>query len=168
MVMLDVVARLLAYYNSPFNPLKSTPTFILDVFSPPNFGGRVLSAVCMYMLAAALLKACQIWWTAQNVVAVLTSDTPDVLSHAAVRARNGGVLLASCFQPDRLAVLSRLEGSFVKLSHSQVQPVPPKCKGEFDLLAVLSPLEGSFVKLSHSQVQPVPPKCKGEFDFQQV
>eukprot|EP00884_Botryococcus_braunii_P018283 jgi/Botrbrau1/5138/Bobra.0172s0010.1 len=54
-----------------------------------------------------------------NVVGVLTSDTPDVLSHAAVRARNGGVLLASCFQPPRLAALSRMEGSFIKLSHSQ-------------------------------------------------
>lgn len=56
----------------------------------------------------------------QNVVGVLTSDTPDVLSHAAVRARNSGVLLASCFQPPRLAALARMEGSFIKLSHSQV------------------------------------------------
>jgi alpha-glucan,water dikinase len=42
-----------------------------------------------------------------GVTAVLTADTPDLLAHAAVRARNAGVLLATCYEAP---VYERLKG----------------------------------------------------------
>ena len=39
------------------------------------------------------------------MVALLTADTPDVLSHVSVRARNLGVLFASCFDPSVLEAI---------------------------------------------------------------
>ena len=54
-------------------------------------------------------------------MAVITSDTLDVLCHAAVRARNSSVLLASCSQPQALAELAGLAGSHVSLTISQVR-----------------------------------------------
>ncbi|WVZ52550.1 hypothetical protein U9M48_003598 [Paspalum notatum var. saurae] len=47
-----------------------------------------------------------------GVVAVLTPDMPDVLSHVSVRARNSKVLFATCFDPE---ILSELEQSDRKL-----------------------------------------------------
>jgi alpha-glucan,water dikinase len=44
----------------------------------------------------------------QGVTAVITSDTPDLVSHVAVRARNAGVLFATCWESatyDRLKAL---------------------------------------------------------------
>eukprot|EP00972_Heterocapsa_arctica_P085557 12610863-Heterocapsa_arctica.AAC.1 len=44
-----------------------------------------------------------------GVQAVLVRDAasaPDILSHCAVRARNSGVLLATCFDPD---ITARIE-----------------------------------------------------------
>ena len=35
----------------------------------------------------------------EGVTAVITLDTPDLLSHVAVRARNAQVLFATCFEP---------------------------------------------------------------------
>jgi alpha-glucan,water dikinase len=43
----------------------------------------------------------------EGVTAVVTSDTPDLVSHVAVRARNAGVLFATCFDP---ATVDRLKG----------------------------------------------------------
>lgn len=53
---------------------------------------------------------------------MITTDTLDVLCHAAVRARNCSVLLASCCQPDALSGLRSLAGSHVNLSISQARP----------------------------------------------
>ncbi|KAK9807043.1 hypothetical protein WJX72_011773 [[Myrmecia] bisecta] len=52
----------------------------------------------------------------ENVVAVLTSSTTDVLSHVAIRARSQGVLLASCFDAAELDRLRQLEGHTVSVS----------------------------------------------------
>jgi alpha-glucan,water dikinase len=54
-----------------------------------------------------------------GVQAVLVKDAasaPDILSHCAVRARNSGVLLATCFDPDITArIESELAGQWVKV-----------------------------------------------------
>ena len=45
----------------------------------------------------------------EGVTAVLTTDTPDLVAHVAVRARNGGVLLATCFEPELYRQLKGLK-----------------------------------------------------------
>ncbi|KAM0844458.1 hypothetical protein ACQ4PT_057025 [Festuca glaucescens] len=45
-----------------------------------------------------------------GVVAVLTPDMPDVLSHVSVRARNSKVLFATCFDPNILSELEQNKG----------------------------------------------------------
>ncbi|GAA0171245.1 kinase [Lithospermum erythrorhizon] len=50
-----------------------------------------------------------------GTVAVLTPDMPDVLSHVSVRARNGKVCFATCFDPNILADLQAREGKFLRL-----------------------------------------------------
>jgi hypothetical protein len=49
----------------------------------------------------------------QGAAAVLSGGTIDVLCHAAVRARNTGVLLAACRSAAGLAALRDLEGQVV-------------------------------------------------------
>ena len=44
----------------------------------------------------------------QGVVAVVTGNAPDVLSHAAVRARNSSVMLAACHEEGPLQQLRGL------------------------------------------------------------
>ena len=53
-----------------------------------------------------------------GVVAVLAGDAPDVLSHLAVRARNGGVLLAASFGGAGLDDVRALEGRWVDAATS--------------------------------------------------
>ncbi|VFQ89956.1 unnamed protein product [Cuscuta campestris] len=50
-----------------------------------------------------------------GAVAVLTPDMPDVLSHVSVRARNGKVCFATCFDPNILADLQAKEGKILSL-----------------------------------------------------
>lgn len=50
-----------------------------------------------------------------GAVAVLTPDMPDVLSHVSVRARNGKVCFATCFDPKILADLQANEGKLLHL-----------------------------------------------------
>ncbi|KAL6640194.1 hypothetical protein ACP70R_022043 [Stipagrostis hirtigluma subsp. patula] len=50
-----------------------------------------------------------------GVVAVLTPDMPDVLSHVSVRARNCKVLFATCFDPDILFELQQKEGKLISI-----------------------------------------------------
>jgi alpha-glucan,water dikinase len=47
--------------------------------------------------------------------AIITTDSPDLLSHVAVRARNSRVLFASCFDPHFYAELLALEGQGITL-----------------------------------------------------
>ncbi|XP_059633696.1 alpha-glucan water dikinase, chloroplastic isoform X2 [Cornus florida] len=50
-----------------------------------------------------------------GVVAVLTPDMPDVLSHVSVRARNSKVCFATCFDPSILADIQAYEGKYLHL-----------------------------------------------------
>ncbi|CAO2038492.1 unnamed protein product [Urochloa humidicola] len=50
-----------------------------------------------------------------GVVAVLTPDMPDVLSHVSVRARNGKVLFATCFDLEILSELQRYDGKLISV-----------------------------------------------------
>lgn len=50
-----------------------------------------------------------------GAVAVLTPDMPDVLSHVSVRARNGKVCFATCFDSQIFSDLQSAEGKFVSL-----------------------------------------------------
>jgi alpha-glucan,water dikinase len=50
-----------------------------------------------------------------GVVALLSGDCPDVLSHLSVRARNMRVLFAACHDPAGLDALAALEGARVEL-----------------------------------------------------
>lgn len=50
-----------------------------------------------------------------GAIAVLTGSSVDVLSHSAVRARNGGVLFATCYDPTLLDKFSGMNKKAVKL-----------------------------------------------------
>jgi len=51
----------------------------------------------------------------EGVTAVLSKSTVDLVSHVAVRARNAGVLLATCWEPALLAELRSQHGAWVRL-----------------------------------------------------
>jgi alpha-glucan,water dikinase len=51
----------------------------------------------------------------EGVVAVLTSGSVDVVSHVAIRARNQGVLLATCYDAETLDKLRSFEGRFMNV-----------------------------------------------------
>ncbi len=51
----------------------------------------------------------------ERVTAILTSDTPDLVSHVAVRARNARVLFATCFEEKTLSDLRSREGRHLVL-----------------------------------------------------
>ena len=51
----------------------------------------------------------------QGVTAVLTSDSPDLVSHVAVRARNVGVLFATCFDAEEYPHFKELADQFLAL-----------------------------------------------------
>ena len=56
----------------------------------------------------------------QGVVGVVTCSVPDVLCHAAVRARNSAVLLAACTDEEELASVTALNGQQVVMQAAQV------------------------------------------------
>lgn len=58
-----------------------------------------------------------------GVVAVLTPDMPDVLSHVSVRARNSKVCFATCFDPNILASLEAKEGKLLSLKPTSADVV---------------------------------------------
>ncbi|KAJ7965882.1 Alpha-glucan water dikinase, chloroplastic [Quillaja saponaria] len=51
----------------------------------------------------------------EGVVAVLTTDTPDVLSHVSIRARNNKVCFATCFDQNVFMDLSGKEGKAISI-----------------------------------------------------
>lgn len=51
-----------------------------------------------------------------HVAAVLTRSRVDILSHIAIRARNSGILLASCTRSSTWEAFSRMEGAICQLS----------------------------------------------------
>ena len=56
----------------------------------------------------------------QGVAGVISKTAPDVLCHAAVRARNSGVMLVACHDEEELAGIADWEGQQVQLQLSQV------------------------------------------------
>ncbi len=57
----------------------------------------------------------------QGVVAVMAAGGVDVLCHAAVRARNLGLLLAACRDSALLECVRSLEGAIVSVEAAQVR-----------------------------------------------
>lgn len=51
-----------------------------------------------------------------GVVAVLTTDTPDLVSHVAVRARNVHVLMATCYDADAFTALRERDGEILAVA----------------------------------------------------
>ena len=51
----------------------------------------------------------------QHVTAILTPDTTDIVSHVAIRARNGRVLLATCYDTEILQTLRDLKGRWLSV-----------------------------------------------------
>ncbi len=76
----------------------------------------------------------------EGVTAVLTCDTPDLVSHVAVRARNAHVLFASCFEPslyeqvkqlkDRSVLLQVTPGGDVDFEESSGNGAPKEVNGK--------------------------------------
>ncbi len=54
----------------------------------------------------------------EGVTSVITSDSPDLVSHVAVRARNAQVLFATCFDDTQFAQLKELRGKNLALDVS--------------------------------------------------
>jgi len=65
-----------------------------------------------------------------GVVAVLTPDMPDVLSHVSVRARNCKVCFATCFDPNILAGLQANEGKLLQLKPTSADVLYSKVEGD--------------------------------------
>ncbi|CAN1310832.1 Alpha-glucan water dikinase, chloroplastic [Linum perenne] len=63
-----------------------------------------------------------------GTVAVLTPDMPDVLSHVSVRARNGKVCFATCFDPNILDDLQACEGKLLRLKPTSAEVVYSEIK----------------------------------------
>ncbi|CAN0893175.1 Alpha-glucan water dikinase, chloroplastic [Linum grandiflorum] len=63
-----------------------------------------------------------------GTVAVLTPDMPDVLSHVSVRARNGKVCFATCFDPNILDDLQACEGKLLRLKPTSAEVVYSEVK----------------------------------------
>lgn len=51
----------------------------------------------------------------QGVIAVLTPDTTDIVSHVAIRARNAGLLFASCYDSETIARLKSFDGKWIRV-----------------------------------------------------
>lgn len=54
---------------------------------------------------------------------MISKDAPDVLCHAAVRARNSTVMLVACADEEELAQIAAWHGQSVQLRLAQVQPM---------------------------------------------
>ena len=84
----------------------------------------------------------------KGVVALLTADTPDVLSHVSVRARNLGVLFASCFDPSVLeAIRTDHVGRTLRVSSSPSGDVVFAPEDKMAVPRKKSPLEKAMSSL---------------------
>ncbi len=59
---------------------------------------------------------------------MISKDAPDVLCHAAVRARNSAVMLVACADEEERAQIAAWHGQSVQLRLAQVQPTQLKLK----------------------------------------
>jgi len=64
----------------------------------------------------------------QGVVGVISKDAPDVLCHAAVRARNSAIMLVACTDQEELAQIAAWHGQSVQLLLAQVHTVQFRLK----------------------------------------
>ncbi|XP_024023864.1 alpha-glucan water dikinase, chloroplastic isoform X2 [Morus notabilis] len=76
-----------------------------------------------------------------GTVAVLTPDMPDVLSHVSVRARNGKVCFATCFDPNTLSDLRAREGKLLHLKPTSADITYSEVKEDELADASTSPLK---------------------------
>jgi alpha-glucan,water dikinase len=98
-----------------------------QIISPAEAAGRVcvvknlLSAQGQRYLEPTVLVSDQVAGDEEipeGVTSVITSDTPDLVSHVAVRARNARVLFATCFDESTYEQLKALEHHRLRLSVS--------------------------------------------------
>lgn len=78
----------------------------------PSMLRKFASGVCACQLVMSAVK--------QGVVGVISAVPPDVLCHAAVRARNSSVLLVACSDPDEMAGFAGWQDQLVQLQLTQV------------------------------------------------
>ena len=64
----------------------------------------------------------------QGVVGVISKEAPDVLCHAAVRARNSAVMLVACTDEEEWSQIAAWQGQSVRLLLAQVHTVQFKLK----------------------------------------
>jgi alpha-glucan,water dikinase len=93
-----------------------------------------------------------------GVVAVITPDAPDVLSHIAVRARNLRVLFATCFDSSTIEQLKQCEGKPIRVvlkgETVQYEILPDMKSVTADTTATASPTEN--VASAGANVKPYP------------
>jgi alpha-glucan,water dikinase len=80
-----------------------------------------------------------------GVTSVITSDTPDLVSHVAVRARNSRVLFASCFDEQRYALFKQLNGQQLALDVSPSGDVEYR-EGEASTATIAAQLQAPAVR----------------------
>ncbi|RLM80755.1 hypothetical protein C2845_PM12G13290 [Panicum miliaceum] len=102
-----------------------------------------------------------------GVVAVLTPDMPDVLSHVSVRARNSKVLFATCFDPEILSELQRNDGKLISVKPSTTD-ISYRETAECELLDANSPTaednkSGPSISLAKKQFPGKYAICADEF-----
>lgn len=90
-----------------------------------------------------------------GVVAVLTPQAVDLMSHLAVRARNAGVLLATCGSLERLAKLGAAHGQWLRLAVA--------ADGELSAETVEPPANEGVAKVAAPIRLVVPTGPAGEF-----
>ena len=91
----------------------------------------------------------------EGVVAVFTEQAVDLMSHLAVRARNAGVLLATCGSPERLAKLGAAHGQWLRLAVA--------ASGELTAETVEPPATERVAKAAAPVRLVVPPRPGGAF-----
>ncbi|XP_025817671.1 alpha-glucan water dikinase, chloroplastic-like [Panicum hallii] len=107
-----------------------------------------------------------------GVVAVLTPDMPDVLSHVSVRARNSKVLFATCFDPEILSELQRNDGKLISVKPSTTD-ISYREIAESELLDANSPTaednkSGPSISLAKKQFTGKYAICADEFSDEMV
>ncbi len=75
----------------------------------------------------------------EGVSAVITPDAVDIVSHVAVRARNAGLLFASCFDPETFAQLESYAGSLISLKVTPSGEVVSEAGTEVSKAVVVPP-----------------------------
>ncbi|CAL4969622.1 unnamed protein product [Urochloa decumbens] len=107
-----------------------------------------------------------------GVVAVLTPDMPDVLSHVSVRARNSKVLFATCFDPEILSELQQNDGKLISVKPTS-SDISYRETAESELLVANSPTadddkSGLSISLVKKQFPGKYAICADEFSDEMV